>query len=214
MLLRRAALIVAIVLAAIGTAHADEPNRLPDAVPNVLPAPCHEPCGPPCEKTIRMRNIALVEKQNACTLPELRLREYEVGRDKRRTLEITYNETRQWCTELVLKPREIEQEVCCTEVKPVTTIDPCTGCPCTTYQPVQVTKRVKITVYDAVPEQKEYIVRTPCLKPVEEDVIIRKLAVDAVTIPAIGKRLEAIPTDCVLKVPVTVPPPMPCPCPK
>jgi hypothetical protein len=75
---------------------------------------------------------------------------------------------------------------------------------------VQVTKRVKITVYDVVPEQREYIVRTPCLKPVEEDVVVKKLAVDKITIPAIEKRLEAIPTDCEIKVPMVSAPPQPC----
>jgi len=73
-----------------------------------------------------------------------------------------------------------------------------------------VTKKVKITVYEAVPVTKEYIVRTPCLNPVEEDVIVKKLAVDFTTIPAIEKRLTVLTTDCEMKYPAPVPPPPPC----
>jgi hypothetical protein len=173
-----------------------------DSVPFV------EPCGPPLEKVICKRKIHLVEEQCATTLPALKIREYEACRDKKIDLEITWNESRQTCTELVIKPREIEQDVCCTDVRPVTKIDPCTGCPCTVYESFPVTKRVKVTVYEAGPEQRDYIVRTPCLKPVETEVIVKKLAADAITIPAIQKKLRAIETKCEIRIPV--PPPPPC----
>jgi hypothetical protein len=132
---------------------ADEPTQPPATLPEAIPAPCAEGCVPTVEKTIRTRNIYLVEKQAACTLPQLTLRSVDVCREKRLDLGITYDEHRQVCTELVLKPRETVEEVCCTEVKPVTTIDPCTGCPCTVHETVPVTKRVKITVFELVPVQ-------------------------------------------------------------
>jgi hypothetical protein len=187
------------------------PPTPPATLPAAIPETCPAPCAPIVQKTIHTRNVYLVEKQAACTLPQLSLRAVEVCREKRPTLEITYNEQRQVCTELVLKPREIEQEVCCTEIKPVTTIDPCTGCPCTVHQAVPVTKKVKITVYDAVPEQKEYIVKTPCLKPGEQDVIVKKLVLDATTIPAIEKRMTALETRCDMNYQIAVPQPPPCP---
>jgi hypothetical protein len=151
-----------------------------------------------------------LEKQNACTLPDYKLREVEACRDKRVNLEIKYNEYRQWCTELEIKARETEQEVCCTEVRPVTTIDPCTGCPCTVHQPFPVTKKVKIIVYEAVPVTREYLVRTPYVKPVEENVVVKKLEVDFPTIPAIEKRLTVVTTDCDMKYPAPAPPPPSC----
>src|SRR5262249_48882474 len=153
-----------------------------------------------------MRKVYLVEEQAATTLPDFKLRDVECG--KGTCLELDWREEKRVCTELVLKPREIEQEVTCLTVQPVTTIDPCTGHPCTVHQQVPVVKKVKLTVYDAVPEEKEYVVKIPCLKPV--DVVVKRLAVDWTTEPAIEKRLRAVTVPCEIKVRV---PAWPTPCP-
>jgi hypothetical protein len=73
-----------------------------------------------------------------------------------------------------------------------------------------VVKKVAVTVYDAVPEDKAYLLRVPCLKPVEKPVIIQKVTVDAITIPGIETRLRAITLPCEQHLQVPVPPPASC----
>jgi hypothetical protein len=184
------------------------PKELPAAIPEAPPAPCAGACVPTAEKTIRTRKIFLVEEQAATTMPKLALREVELARRRQTVPEIAWREERFTATELEFKPRECEQEVACTEMKPVTKIDPCTGCPCTVYEQVPVVKRVKVTVYDAVPQQRDYVVKVPWLKPVEQDVVVKGLVLDRTTVPAIEKRWSAVPVESEVKVqvPVSVPP--------
>lgn len=186
-----------------GLARSQEPaSRLPETLPPPTPAACPAPCVPTVEKTFHRRNVILIPEQSATTLPQLTLRPVEVCREKKTTLEIDWREEKRTCTELVLKPREIEQEVVCTTVKPETTVDPCTGKPCTVYKQVPEVQKVKITVFDAVPEEREYVVRFPCLKPVDNEVVVKQLVLDATTIPAICTRFRAADTSCEIKVQV------------
>ncbi len=182
------------------------PRKLPDEVPAPAPAPqaveAPPPCCPTIEKTICTRKVYLLEEQTAATLPRLTLRDVEVGREKQTSLQIDWKESHYVCTELTVEPVTSEQEVVCLTVKPETSVDPCTGKPCTVYKQVPEVKKVQVTVMKAVPRQREYIVRTPCLKPVERDVVVHKLAVDATTIPAVTTRLHAVTVPCEAKVQV------------
>jgi hypothetical protein len=203
-------------LSAVLSHAAEIPLKLPDAVPptpSAVPGPpattCPSACLPFVEKTISLRKVYLVEEQAATTLPQLTLREFEAACAKETSLDIAWKEEPFVCTELTLKAREVEQEVACTKVEPVTRIDPSTGHPCTVYEQVPVVKKVKITVYDAVPEERAYVVRFPCVKPVERNVIVKRLAIDATTEPAIEKHLRAITVPCEAKV---MAPANPAPC--
>ena len=176
----------------------EKPASLPDVA---APAPaCAAPCPPPVEKTISRREVYLVEEQAACTLPALTPREVELARTKEASLEVAWHEAPFVCTELTLKPREVDQEVVCTTVAPVTKVDLATGQACTVYEQVPVVKKVRVTVYDVVPEERAYLVRTPYLKPVEKCVIVKGLTVDATTEPAVEKRLRVITVPCEAKV--------------
>jgi hypothetical protein len=166
------------------------------------------PCCATVEKTICTRKVQLLEQQTADTLPRLPLRDVEVCREKQTSLQIDWKETRYVCTELTVEPVVSQQDVVCMTVKPETTVDPCTGKPCTVYKQVPEVKKVQVTVMKAVPREKEYVLRVPCLKPVERDAVVQKLAVDATTIPAVTTRLHAVIVPCEVKVqvPVSTPP--------
>jgi hypothetical protein len=205
-----------VVLAALtGSASQGQevPQKLPERIPPPASAPqaieAPPPCCPTVEKTICTRKVYLLEEQTATTLPRLTLRDVEVCHEKQTNLQIDWKETRYVCTELTVEPVVSEQEVVCLTVKPETTIDPCTGKPCTVYKQVPEVKKVQVTVMKAVPREKEYILRTPCLKPVEREVVVQRLAVDATTIPAVTTRLHAVTVPCEVKVQVPVCPP-PC----
>lgn len=191
----------------------DLPQKLPEQAPPPAAAPqaieAAAPCCPTVEKTICTRKVYLFPEQTATTLPRLTLRPVEVCREKQTALQIDWKESRYVCTELTVEPVVSVQEVVCMTVKPETTIDPCTGKPCTVYKQVPEVKKVQITTMKAVPREKEYIVRVPCLKPVERDVVVQKLAVDATTIPAVTTRLHAVTVPCEAKVQV---PACPLPC--
>ncbi len=202
-----------VLLAALtgGAARGQEvPRKLPEeAPPPAAPQPVEAPpCCATVEKTICTRKVHLLEEQTADTLPRRPLREVEVSREKQTTLQIDWKETRYVCTELTVEPVVSVQEVVCMTVKPETAIDPCTGKPCTVYKQVPEVKKVQVTVMKAVPHEKAYLLRVPCLKPVERDVVVQKLAVDATTIPAVTTRLHAVTVPCEVKVqvPVSQPP--------
>src|SRR5262249_159668 len=145
---------------------------------------------------------------HATTLPDWKLREVEVGRMPGGPV-LDFCEQKQTVTELRLDEQEITQEVVINESKPVTVIDPCTGCTRTEYQMCPVVKIVKVKVYNPVPVCKQVIVRVPVLKPGPEQ-IVRKLVVHETTIPAIARTLEAVTTQN--EVHVAVPAPV-CPLP-
>src|SRR5262249_10223691 len=172
------------------------PEKLPEptAVPPVVVPPAF-PLGGGCAscapalitRHISVPKAILIERQRAVAMPVLRLREVEVGRDVIQKMELSFNEQRQVITVLELKPRKVNQEVGVTEMKECQEIDPTCGNLIKVMKPVQVTKVVEITEFDKVEVSKEVLVRTPVIKTVPQEVIIRKLVVDEISVPAIEK---------------------------
>jgi hypothetical protein len=169
---------------------------------------------PLIEKTIPYAKIYLVEEQCATTLPRLTPREVEVGRAQA-CLEVDFRAEKRTVTVLEIKKRVVEQEVTCLTTEPVKSCDPCTGQPCIVYQQVPVVKKVPITVSECVPVPREVVVQVPVVKPGKE-LVVKKLVLDATTIPAIETRLRAVPvqTEIQVQVPACLPPcPPTCPIP-
>lgn len=180
----------------------------------VLAAPCragkHHPppvteadCAP---RTVSVPKVYLVEEQCATTIPKLTLREEVVGRGCA-GVQLEYAEEKHSVTEMTLKPRKVEQQVVCTEMRTVEKVDPCTGCVCTVREACPVVRTVTLTVYDPVPVTREVVVRVPCLKPGKE-VVVKKMVLDVTAEAAIEKRyrLLTVPNE----VPVPSCPPAPC----
>jgi hypothetical protein len=210
----RSALAAFLFALAPGLAPADEPKPKEPTEP----PPQKEPIPPPkdltapaavaaCGKPICLPKYTLMEVQSATTLPRFQLRDETVGAFHGTVVD--YLEERRTVTELVLKPHTVDQQVTCYEPQPCTTIDPCTGCPKTEYKPAPVTKTVQITVYDAVPTPREVVVRVPYLKP-GGDYVVKRIAADPITIPAIERRLQLLTTPNEVTAPVA---PLPTPCP-
>jgi hypothetical protein len=215
-----AALTAGLLAAAPGLARADEPKEpvnppketprepIPPPKDFELPPPIiPDGCAPGCGRQLCAPQFHLMELLAATTLPRMRLRDEVVGLERR--MVVAYQEERRVVNDVSLKPHEVEQEVTCIDQQPCQVTDPCTGHCHTEYHPVPVVKKVKVTVYEAVPTTREVLVRVPYLKPGPE-FQVRRLAVDCITIPAIEKRLQLIETDNVITAPV--PPPLP-PCP-
>jgi len=150
-----------------------------------------------------------MEEQSPATLPELKVREVVVGSVQE--LEVAYREERRHVTAMVLKPCAVDKQIVATTAVPVTTIDPCTGQPCTTYQNVQTVRTIKGTEYHTVPETTEIVVKVPYLRPGAE-LLIKKLAVDATTVPMTCTRMHAVTMPNSITVPVFPLPPLPPPC--
>ncbi len=185
------------------------PLKMPPP-PEAVPAPAKEVVSPApatscalafMEKSIPLTQVLLVPHERATTLPDWKLREVELGRECAPVLD--FREERQWVTELTIKEREVEEQVCCTESKPVIVKDPCTGQCRTEYQCFPVVKIVKVKVYDTVPVQREVIVRIPFLKP--EERVVKGLVLDQLTVPAIETTLSAVTTHNEVKVFVPIP---------
>ncbi len=168
---------------------------LPAVTTGIIKGPCNG-----CERDVAVPKVTLVPEETAIAVPKLTLREVEVGRDMVTKMELSFREERHTITEMVLKPRVCEQQVVVTEMQPETTTDPVTGKTSTCPKPVQVVKTVKVTVYDTVPVEREVIVRIPCLKPVEQEVSIRKLVLDETTVAAIERRYHYLLVPNVLTV--------------
>jgi hypothetical protein len=199
-------------------------SRAQETVP-VLPKPVPEPPpspGPPplppltsgviqgpggcSEKLIAVPRLTLVPEETAIAVPKMTLREVEVGRDKVTKLDLSFREEKHKVTEIILKPRLVEQQVCVMTMKEETTTDPVTGKSCAVRKACPVVQTVKVTVYDTEPVEREVIVRVPCLKPVDQEVSIRKLVVDETSEAAILRRYHAILMPNELHVPIP-----PCP---
>ncbi len=165
---------------------------------HVLPTP--QPCAPIVEKTISLPRTYLMEEQSATTLPELKVREVEVGRA--RELEVAYREERRQVVVMTLRPREVEKHVVVTTLVPVTTPGPCPGKYVTTYERAQTVRTFKATEYDCVPEARVVVVKVPYLRP-GGDVVVKKLTVDATTVSAIQTKFRAvtIPSEIVVPAP-------------
>jgi len=66
--------------------------------------------------------------------------------------------------------REIEEEVPCTKLVPVTVTDPATGCTRTEYQPQTYVEKVRHLVIQIIPVKKEYHYRVLTFRSEEIDV--------------------------------------------
>jgi hypothetical protein len=180
----------------------------PTPVPPVVessPAGMHAGpgCAPPVvEKTVPLTQILLVPRERAICIPDWKLRDVELGRKPAGPV-LDFREEKQIVTELKLQEREEEQQVTCMESKPVTVTEPCGKCR-TEYHPCPVVKTVKVKVYCTVPVQREVVVRVPVLKPGGE-LVVKGLALDKTTVPAIERRFEAAITPNELKVLIPVP---------
>ncbi len=181
------------------------------------PKPPEKPAGPApvCEKIIHRQQYYLVPQEQATCIENLSLREIEAGRNKVIDLELGFKETTHVGNEIVLKPREVEQEVVCHKTEAVPGTD-CHGRPCTTYKQTPVVHKVKVTVYEPVCEKREFIVRSPVVKEVETEMLVKKLVLDRTEEPAIKRTLKAVHVEDQIKVPIyELPPlrPLPCPAP-
>jgi len=142
------------------------------------PVPPPQPfCAHSCGTKLDQKDIVLFERQYVVPEPELNLREVTT-KVPVMTLEVEYKDEKQCVTVMVPKPREIERQVTSLTWLPCTTIDPHTGCPCTTYKEVPICRTEKYTVYETVPETKEYTVKVPVLKPKETSVSIQYFTAD------------------------------------
>jgi hypothetical protein len=182
-----------------------EPERI--LAPTESAAAPDPSCLPPVvEKTLSSYKLFLQEHQAATTIPRMLLRDYEVCREKLPSLELAWHEEKFTCTEITFEEKQVEQEVTCIAVEPETKVDPATGQSCTVYKQVPIVKKVVVTVFSPVSKEKTYIARYPYVKPVERDVLVKKLAVDCITVPGIEKTLSVAPVPCEHKVLLPLPP--------
>ncbi len=213
-------------------AWADEPPvRLPESVPPPIPAPeampaplpapapeaCPAPCVPECLKVRTTYRLHWLERDVPFSREKYEVKEI-VNDDIKCYLDLDYTETTNVKTELVLKPREVLKEVTCCTQKPISTVDPCTGCPKICYEPVTETKTVKEIVYDLVPEEKVYKTRTAYLKPKEQPIHVKTLALQCTTECGVRKERFGVVVPCeeterILTPPPPPLPPLPLPCP-
>ncbi len=167
---------------------------------------------PVCEKTIPRRETYLVPQEQATCIENLSLREIEACRRKVTDYQLDFKETTHVGTEIVLKPKEVEQEVICHKTEAVQGTD-CHGNPCTTYKQVPVVHKVTVTVYEPVREKREFIVRSPIVRAVESEMIVKKLVLDRTEEPAIRRTFKAVQVEEQIKVPIYQLPPLPPRCP-
>src|SRR5262249_42872000 len=81
------------------------------------------------------------------------------------TWTVKYKEEEQTFIETVLRPREVEKEVTYYTNEPITTIDPATGSTKTCTQQVPHLRKVKETIFEAVPEKHTIKVAKAYLAP-------------------------------------------------
>lgn len=175
------------------------------------PGPVSAACALSCDRTIDNTKIHLVPEQCATTIPILSLREVAVTVPTV-DLKIDFKEEKRTVCVTSLKPREEDRVVTSTTMVPETHIDPCTHCQTIKYKPVCLTKIVKVTVMDCVQETKEVIVRVPVLTPVESSVVVKQMAIDRSTVPAVATTYRVVPVPSTLTVPVPPPPCLPPSC--
>jgi hypothetical protein len=152
-----------------------------------------------------------VPEQHATTVPSLKLREVATTVPTM-DLKIDFKEEKRTVCVSSLKPREEDRVITSTTMVPETYIDPCTHCQTTKYTPVCQTKIVKVTVMDRVEETKEVVVRVPILTPVESSVVVKRLALDATTVPAVATTYRLVTMPTTLSVPALPPPCLPPTC--
>ncbi len=187
------------------------PPPVPQPPPEgLLPPPlCAPPCLPSIDKFISVPRYTLVDENAATTIPVMKVRDVAVGRAQ--GLEVEFRETKRVVTAWVAKPRDVEQEVLCTTLVPYTVTDPCTGECHTDYKPCPVLRKVKVTLYDVVPEEQQVAVSVPIIKP-GPPLEVRRVTVDTTMEPAIETRLRlySMPNEIHVSVPACPPILPPC----
>jgi hypothetical protein len=94
------------------------------------------------------------------------------------TLEVAYREENRVVTELVVRSRQVERQVPCTVMKPVTETCPETGECTTVWKPCTEIRTVQEPEYYSVPETRTVVVRVPYLRPAELIVPRRTIALE------------------------------------
>jgi hypothetical protein len=209
----------------VGLATAQEPaNKLPPPTPaeerpaqpalppEIVTVPIaldHADCCAPCdvEQTYPVKRVQIAEVQEAITLPRLPVRE-EITKIPFVGVGIEYREEKQPITYLVTKVRTELRQVQSMSVVPETTVDPCTGCPCTTYKEVPICQSVPVEVVDVVPETKLGVIKVPVLKCVNKVAVVKRVVVDETTVPASVTHFQAVEasTDVTTSLPLPHPP--------
>lgn len=133
---------------------------------------CNDSCAKPCEVTYEERKVTCYktvtkEKEVEVTVCKPEYRD-EVRKKTYTVCTPVWTEEKKTCTTYKRVPKEVEKEVTrCVKV-PVTVCDPCTGRSRTCCQKQMVTEKVKCTVYECVPETKEYTVKVCSYKKEEK----------------------------------------------
>lgn len=173
---------------------------------------CYEPA--PCCDTC----VSWVEKQVTCYRPEWKWREVPcvvnqmvprevVSEHKCTVLVPVWSEEKRWCMVNKMVPREVVQDVTCCRMVPVTCTDPCSGCSYTCCKPETYVQQVKCTVYDCVPEKKEYTVKVCSYREDVKTYNLKQIVYDCKQVTVMKKEhyceMQAYQT--VVKVPVYTP---------
>jgi hypothetical protein len=188
-------------------------------LPKVCPAPCPEVCPPPPpppivweERTITTYKPEVKTRKVETVVTELATREVKTP-TVRTVWETVYNDTKEVRTVIELVPRPSVKKVMSYKMVPCTTVDPCTGCPKTTYHPEPYEQEIPCTVYDSVPVKKEVLVTRGCLKPVKKVFDVVQLVPELKPVKKVYQveSTVMVPQVFVIKVPVCVPCPAACP---
>jgi hypothetical protein len=104
-------------------------------------------------------------------------------------------------------PRQVEREVCCCRMVPVSCTDPCTGCTYTCCKPETYTQKVTCTIMEQVPVQKEITVRVCHYHPEERSYNITRCVPECKpeTVTRTVCYCVMVPYESKIKVPVCTP---------
>ena len=131
--------------------------------------------GPPCTKGCNGIKVLNVEQ----TKPVRVLIPREVTTTvKRPTLAVDYYKKKCVITEFELKPVKVVRKVPCTIMKPCKVVDPHTGHCSTVMKPFTEVKLREETVFQSVPVKREFEIKVPYLKEVEEEVPQRNVLLE------------------------------------
>lgn len=164
------------------TGCAQEPMQLPNQLPppEMVPppegvgAPLHAP-GPDCHHEHSHPGVKVLWLERDEPIQVLVPREV-ITEQKRPTLEVFYRDEKRKVTEMVVKEKQVPREIPFTTMKPCTEICPSTGHPITVMKPFTEMRTIKETVFCAVPEERDIVIKVPYLKEVEE-VVPRKTVI-------------------------------------
>jgi hypothetical protein len=129
-------------------------------------------------------------------VPKLATRE-DVHTETQLFHELQEHKTTHSCVENVLRPRYILRDCIEHTFKPEAVVDPVTGCKRYVLKPVTEVRQVRTVVYDLCPEEKAYTVTTYSLKPVEKQVLVKRLVPECKTEDRKITRGVLIPSICV-----------------